>query len=73
MVNGYTDDVGEAPANVRLSQARANAVVADLERRGLSADVLTAKGFGEENPIADNNTEEGRAKNRRVSVGVAER
>src|SRR5262249_28312329 len=47
-INGYTDDRGKANANLRLSQSRANAVKADLERRGLSAGTLTAKGFGEE-------------------------
>jgi OOP family OmpA-OmpF porin len=72
MVNGYTDNVGNAASNLRLSQQRANAVVADLERRGISADRLAAHGFGEEHPIADNSTANGRAENRRVSVGMGE-
>ena len=72
MVNGYTDNVGNAGSNLRLSQQRASAVAADLEGKGISADRLTAKGFGEENPIADNGTADGRAQNRRVSVGIAE-
>jgi hypothetical protein len=72
MVNGYTDNVGSANGNLRLSQERAEAVVADLVRRGISENRLTARGFGEENPVADNGTADGRAKNRRVSVGAGE-
>jgi outer membrane protein OmpA-like peptidoglycan-associated protein len=67
-VDGYTDNVGNADANVRLSQARANAIASDLERRGISSGIITAKGFGEDSPIANNATPEGRAMNRRVSV-----
>jgi outer membrane protein OmpA-like peptidoglycan-associated protein len=70
MVNGYTDNVGKPDANMRLSEARANMVAADLRHRGVSADVVTAKGYGEDSPIADNATADGRAKNRCVSVGV---
>jgi outer membrane protein OmpA-like peptidoglycan-associated protein len=69
-VNGYTDNVGNPAANKRLSQERADAVKGDLVRMGISADRLTTRGLGEENPIADNTTAEGRRMNRRVSVGV---
>ena len=72
-VNGYTDNVGNAASNMRLSQQRADAVKGDLVRMGISADRLTARGFGEEDPIADNATAEGRATNRRVSVTMAGR
>jgi OmpA-OmpF porin, OOP family len=73
MVNGYTDNVGNAASNMRLSQQRADAVKADMVRMGIAADRLTARGFGEEDPIADNATAEGRATNRRVSVAMASR
>jgi len=69
-VNGYTDNVGNHDSNVQLSQARANTVASDLERRGISANIVNSNGFAEENPIADNNTAQGRAMNRRVSVQI---
>jgi OOP family OmpA-OmpF porin len=72
-VNGYTDNVGNAASNMRLSQQRADTVKGDLVRMGISADRLTARGFGEEDPIADNATAEGRATNRRVSIAMAGR
>jgi outer membrane protein OmpA-like peptidoglycan-associated protein len=67
-VNGYTDNVGDTDSNMRLSQSRADAVAADLENRGISGGEVTAKGFGEDNPIADNTTVDGRSQNRRVTV-----
>ena len=70
MVNGYTDNVGKPDANMRLSEARANMVAADLRHRGIATDVLTTKGYGQDNPEADNATADGRAKNRHVSVAV---
>ncbi len=73
LVNGYTDNTGSAAANLRLSQKRASAVKADLVGMGIPADRLVAKGFGEENPLADNDTAEGRKTNRRVSVALGER
>jgi outer membrane protein OmpA-like peptidoglycan-associated protein len=70
-VKGFTDNVGNAGANMRLSQARANAVMGDLQHEGIPQGEITAQGFGEDNPIADNATPDGRAQNRRVEVGVA--
>ena len=67
-VTGHTDNVGAADRNVQLSQRRASSVVAELVRKGVPADHLTAEGAGQQDPIADNSTEEGRAKNRRASV-----
>jgi iron complex outermembrane receptor protein len=65
-IQGYTDSIGSAEYNLKLSQRRAEAVKAYLESRGVKSSGLTAKGFGKENPIASNKTEEGRAENRRV-------
>jgi len=69
-VSGYTDNVGSADSNMKLSKERADAVEGDLEHLGIAPDRITAQGFGEENPIADNSTAEGRQTNRRVSVGI---
>lgn len=67
-VTGYTDDRGNAQGNLKLSAARAEAVKAYLVQHGVAADRIIAKGEGAANPIADNKTAEGRAKNRRVEV-----
>jgi len=66
---GHTDDVGDAAYNENLSRRRADAVAAYLESKGVAlADRFVTKGFGEEKPIADNKTEEGRAQNRRATI-----
>ena len=67
-VTGYTDNTGDAQKNLTLSQDRANAVKAYLVDKGVAADRISSKGFGADNPIADNATSTGRAKNRRVEV-----
>jgi outer membrane protein OmpA-like peptidoglycan-associated protein len=67
-VGGHTDNVGTPEANQKLSEGRAKAVMAALVERGVKADRLTAKGYGQTAPVADNRTEEGRAKNRRVEL-----
>jgi outer membrane protein OmpA-like peptidoglycan-associated protein len=72
-VGGYTDNIGDANQNLRLSQDRANMVVAELVRRNVSPDRLIAQGYGEQYAIADNSTEEGRAQNRRVSMCVTQK
>jgi OmpA-OmpF porin, OOP family len=69
-IAGYTDNVGPAEANLRLSQNRAKAVVAQLAAKGVSPERLTAEGHGEEDAIADNSTEQGRAQNRRAALRV---
>ena len=67
-VGGHTDNVGNADANLKLSEARAAAVVKALVSRGVAASRLTAKGYGQTAPVADNRTDAGRAKNRRVEL-----
>ena len=67
-IEGYTDSVGSAKSNQLLSERRANAVRDYLVSNGINADRLTAKGFGEENPIDTNKTAAGRKNNRRVEV-----
>ncbi|WP_373082200.1 OmpA family protein [Zhongshania sp.] len=67
-VGGYTDDSGGENYNLRLSDARANAVRAYLLSQGVSAERLVAKGYGEAKPRADNRTAAGREKNRRVEL-----
>lgn len=67
-IGGYTDSKGSEKFNQMLSQARAEAVRIYLMGKGISGDRLSAKGYGESNPVADNATEEGRFKNRRVEL-----
>jgi len=71
-VEGHTDSQGSEETNKGLSQARANAVVDALLGRRVLISGLTAKGYGEDKPIADNKTEEGRAKNRRIAFRLME-
>lgn len=65
-VEGHTDSTGNATSNQTLSEARSKAIVEKLVELGIAADRLTALGKGQTSPIADNGTDEGRAKNRRV-------
>ena len=65
-VEGHTDSTGNATSNQTLSEQRSQAIVAKLVEFGIANERLTAVGKGQNNPIADNNTDEGRAKNRRV-------
>ncbi|KXX72512.1 OmpA family protein [Flammeovirga sp. SJP92] len=69
-IEGYTDNTGDHDINVMLSQKRADAIVNYLITSGIKKERLVSKGFGEENPIADNNTAEGKAKNRRTEFKV---
>ena len=72
-VGGYTDNQGDAAANLKLSQDRANVVMAQLVGRGIDASRLDAKGYGEDHPVADNSTVEGRAANRRIALRVTQK
>lgn len=71
-VQGHTDASGTEEANQALSQARAMAVKDRLASLGVAADRISAKGFGSSMPVADNNTAEGRARNRRIAFSVEE-
>jgi outer membrane protein OmpA-like peptidoglycan-associated protein len=67
-VQGHTDNVGNDAYNQTLSEARAKAVATWLTQHGVAADRLTAKGYGKTKPVADNGSDEGGAKNRRVEI-----
>jgi len=69
-IAGYTDYQGSALINRRLSQRRANTVMIELIKNGVDANSLTAKGYGEVNPVASNRTANGRATNRRVELKI---
>lgn len=71
VIGGYTDNVGSKESNERLSARRAESVRKYLiEKFGIASDRVTAKGYGPANPIADNATPEGRAKNRRIEAVI---
>jgi OmpA-OmpF porin, OOP family len=71
-VEGHTDDRGDAGVNKRLSEARAKAVRAYLEKKGVQKGRLDARGYGQERPLEKNDTDEQRARNRRVEVVSAD-
>ena len=71
VIIGYTDNVGDEADNSTLSLQRAEAVRDHLVSLGADGNKFQVSGAGETNPIADNDTDEGRAKNRRVEVAVA--
>ena len=70
-IGGYTDSTGTADFNIRLSQARADSVLDYLVTEGLDLSVLSAQGYGTDNPVADNSVVQGRQKNRRVEIVVS--
>lgn len=72
-IGGYTDNTGKADANLKLSDDRAKAVVAELVKLGVDAKRLAGEGYGDKFPVGDNTTEEGRAKNRRISMRVTKK
>jgi len=67
---GYSDDIGSKRYNLKLSKQRADSVVDALVKEGVAKSQLVAVGAGEKNPIADNTTEDGRAKNRRIEAAI---
>ena len=69
-IAGHTDDVGDDAANQRLSQDRAEAVKKYLVSKGIAATRITARGYGESEPVAPNDSEAGRSQNRRTEVRI---
>jgi K(+)-stimulated pyrophosphate-energized sodium pump len=70
-LGGYTDNSGDSIANVKLSDARAKAAMAELVKMGIDASRLGAEGYGPQFPVADNATAEGKARNRRIAFRVS--
>ena len=71
-IAGYTDNQALAYVNKRLSERRANSVMVQLIKKGVEANRLTANGYGEKDPVSSNETDEGRATNRRVELKIRE-
>lgn len=69
-IGGHTDNIGSAADNLTLSNNRAKAVISYLQQNGINISRLSSKGFGAAKPVADNNTEEGRAQNRRTELNI---
>lgn len=69
-IQGHTDNVGKPEDNLKLSQERAQSVCDYLIKKGIDTKRLVAKGYGDTRPVADNSTEQGRAKNRRTFLKV---
>jgi len=69
-VGGHTDSSGNKIANEKLSQARAETVMKYLVEKGAKAELLSAKGYGPNVPLADNATPDGKAQNRRVELKI---
>ncbi len=72
-IGGYTDNVGDSEFNLKLSDARALRVKEELTALGIAADRLESEGYGQQHPVASNDTAEGRAKNRRTAVSVRQK
>jgi outer membrane protein OmpA-like peptidoglycan-associated protein len=72
-IAAFTDSMGSAERNVKLSQVRADSVRTELVARGVSPERVKAQGFGEQNAAADNSTGSGRARNRRASLQVTQK
>lgn len=72
-IGGYTDNTGDADRNLALSGERAKAVMAALTGMGIAADRLESEGYGSAHEVASNDTEEGRAQNRRISLRVTQK
>jgi outer membrane protein OmpA-like peptidoglycan-associated protein len=72
-LDGYTDNTGDPAANKKLSLDRANTVKDRLVKGGIEDSRMTTQGFGQDNPVAPNDTDEGKAKNRRLELVVEKR
>jgi outer membrane protein OmpA-like peptidoglycan-associated protein len=71
-IAAHTDNTGDDEVNQKLSQGRADEVKKQLTRRGVPAKRLLAKGYGATKPVADNDSEDGKAKNRRIEFKISE-
>ena len=72
-IGGYTDNTGDAAANKALSEERAKTVMDSLTAKGIEPSRLASEGYGDQYPVGDNSTEEGRAKNRRIALRVTQK
>jgi len=72
-LEGHTDSVGDAEANKKLSQERADSVKSTMEAGGIDGARLSTMGYGQEKPTTSNDTEEGRAQNRRLELVVTKK
>ena len=72
-LGGYTDNTGDAAANLKLSDDRAKNVMAELVKLGVDPSRMDAQGYGDQYAVGDNNTEDGRAMNRRIALRVTEK
>lgn len=72
-LGGYTDNVGKPEDNLKLSSDRANNVMSELIKLGVQKERLKAEGYGQEHPVASNDTDEGRQQNRRIDVRVTKK
>ncbi|HMQ70542.1 MAG TPA: OmpA family protein [Ignavibacteria bacterium] len=72
-IGGYTDNTGNKQHNLKLSQERANSVVKYLETLGIPDSRMKAEGYGDQFPVASNDTPEGRSKNRRIDIRVSKK
>jgi outer membrane protein OmpA-like peptidoglycan-associated protein len=72
-LGGYTDNTGNPEANMSLSDARAKNVMNELVTKGVDASRLASEGYGDQHPVGDNSTEEGRQQNRRIAMRVTQK
>ena len=72
-IGGYTDNVGDAKSNMKLSAERAMVVMNGIVAGGIDKSRLESEGYGAENPVSTNDTEEGKAMNRRIAISVREK
>ncbi len=72
-IGGHTDNTGNAQYNKKLSENRANSIKLYLTEKGCDTEIFIVKGYGQEKPITDNNTEEGKTQNRRVEIKILDK
>jgi K(+)-stimulated pyrophosphate-energized sodium pump len=72
-LGGYTDNVGKPESNLKLSTDRANSVMNELIKLGVASSRVKAEGYGEQYPVASNDTDEGRQQNRRIDIRVTKK